>query len=313
MESCDWVYAGADNLMNTIDNILQKKRFNKIHICCYCVNVEGQMPFLEYLLHKTTSDGRRLLFPVIDAVIQDTSHAIYLTSTYLHDNLMKTLPELQSTVMFKGFVYFRDELYVFYHSKRCKVANELEFCLLDEIMNTSLVYNYNIDNTVTRLFLDNQPLLFLTNKDGVCYETPVAGYILCEPSRANYVYMFGPNKASGDMMFGEYYYFTTNCISDGSVSGIIRFALFLGVCLVKQNLADDLRDTSSVRKYIVDNHMLTCQRDYLANRITDYDGTWTNNYDSVYLGQVELDDGMVWSKNMIVVKDYGQFTRLSRM
>ena len=307
MESCDWVYAGSDNLINTIDDILQKKRIYKIYICCCHVNIEGQMPFLEYLLHKT-SDGRRLLFPVIDAVIQDTSHAIYVTSTYLHDNLIKTSTESVRSVIFKGFRLFRDELYVFYHSTRRDFTSSFEFCLIDEIINTFLVYHYHIDNTVTRLFLDNQPLLFLTNKAGMCYETPVAGYILCEPSRANYVYIFGPNKAGGDMMFGEYYYFTTDSISDSSS---VKFALFIGKCLVKQNLIDDMRDTSAVRKYIVDNCLFSCKRYYLTSRITDYDGTWTDNYDSVYLGHLELDDGMVWNKNMIVVKEYGQFTRLS--
>ena len=306
MESCDWVYAGSDNLTNTIDNILQKKRIDKIYICCYHVNIEGQMPFLEYLLHKTTGD--KLAFPTIDATIQDTIHAICATSAYLHDNIIKTSTESGRSVIFKGFRLFRDELYIFYHSTRRDFTSSFEFCLIDEIMNTLLVYRYHIDDTVTRLFLNNYSLLFLTDKSGVCYETPVAGYIVCEPSRIISVCGFGPNKARGDMMFGEYYYFTTDGISG---SGSVKFALFIGKCLVKQNLIDDPRDTSAVRKYIIDNCLFSCKRDYLTSRITDYDGTWADNYDSVYLGHLELDDGMVWNKNMIVVKEYGQFTRLS--
>ena len=308
MDCCDWNYAGVDKLTNTIgDNV-----FNKIHICCYHVNTEGQMPFLEYLLHKLSGD--RLTFPKIDVTIQDTSHAIYVTSAYLHDNLMNTLPELKRSVIFKGFRQFRDELYIFYYSTRRRFIGNFEFCLIDEIMNTFLVYRSRIDDTVTRLFLNDHSLLFLTNKDGVCYKTPVAGYIVCEQSRTNYVYLFGPSKSNGDEMFGEHYYFTdvydvVNGYKSGA--GADRFALFIGKCLVKQNLVDDLRDTSPVRKYIVDNHIFSCKRDYLTSRITDYDGTWAENYDSVYLGHVELDDGMVWSKNMIVVKEYGQFTRLS--
>ena len=305
MESCDWIYPGLDKLTNTIDINVNAK---VLHICCYYVNTEGQMPFLEYLLHK--SSGDRLTFPTIDITIKDRVHAISETSVYLHDNLMNALPESTRSVIFKGFRLFRDELYIFYHSTRREFTSNFEFCLIDEIINTFIVYHYHIDNTVTRLFLDNQPLLFLTNKAGMCYETPVAGYILCELSRANYVYIFGPNKAGGDMMFGEYYYFTSDSIS-ASGSGFVRFALFIGKCLVKQNLIYDLRDTSATRKYITDNHLFSCKRDYLTSRITDYDGKWADNYDSVYLGHLDLDDGMIWNKNTIVVKEYHRFTRLS--
>jgi len=308
MESCDWIYPGSDKLTNTIDDVLQKKRIDKIYICCYHVNTEGQMPFLEYLLHK--SSGDRLTFPTIDITIQDRVHAIYATSVYLHDNLMNALPESTRSVIFKGFRLFRDELYIFYHSTRREFTNNFEFCLIDEIMNTFLVYRYHIDATVTRLFLNDYSLLFLTNNCGVCYETPVAGYITCEPSRINYLYIFGPSKGSGNEIFGEYYYFTTDSISESGY-GSVKFALFIGKCLVKQNLIDDPRDTSATRKYIADNNLFSCKRDYLTYRITDYDGTWTDNYDSVYLGHLELDDGMIWNKNMIVVKEYHQFTRLS--
>ena len=305
METCDWIYPGVDKLTNTIDNNVNAK---VLHICCYHVNTEGQMPFLEYLLHK--SSGDRLTFPTIEITIKDRVHAISATSMYLHDNLMNALLESTRSVIFKGFRLFRNELYIFFHSTRCEFNSNFEFCLIDEIMNTFLVYQYHIDAMVTRLFLNDYSLLFLMNNGGVCYETPVAGYIACEPSRISSVYGFGPNKARGDMMFGEYYYFTTDSISD-SGSGFVRFALFIGKCLVKQNLINDLRDTSATRKYIVDNHMFSCKRDYLACRITDYDGKWADNYDSVYLGHLDLDDGMIWNKNTIVVKEYHQFTRLS--
>ena len=50
----------------------------------------------------------------------------------------------------------------------------------------------------------------------------------------------------------------------------------------------------------------------LTMRISDYDGKWAQNFDSCYLGHIELDNGK-YLKNtpIIVVKDYNQQIPLS--
>ena len=47
-------------------------------------------------------------------------------------------------------------------------------------------------------------------------------------------------------------------------------------------------------------------------RITDYDGNWAKNYDSVYIGDIELDNGEKMKNTPIyVVKKYEQQISLS--
>jgi hypothetical protein len=47
-------------------------------------------------------------------------------------------------------------------------------------------------------------------------------------------------------------------------------------------------------------------------RISDHDGLWKQNYDSVYLGNLELDDGNNLKNSPIyVIKDYYNHTPLS--
>ena len=50
----------------------------------------------------------------------------------------------------------------------------------------------------------------------------------------------------------------------------------------------------------------------LKMRISDHDGKWSENYDSVFLGKIELDNGS-YLKNtpIIVLKDYNQQIPLS--
>ena len=50
----------------------------------------------------------------------------------------------------------------------------------------------------------------------------------------------------------------------------------------------------------------------LTLRITDYDGNWAKNYDSVYIGDIELDNGEKMKNTPIyVVKKYEQQISLS--
>jgi hypothetical protein len=46
-------------------------------------------------------------------------------------------------------------------------------------------------------------------------------------------------------------------------------------------------------------------------RISDHDGRWAENYDSVYLGPVELDDETYFHCNLLAVKNYDQQIPLS--
>ena len=46
-------------------------------------------------------------------------------------------------------------------------------------------------------------------------------------------------------------------------------------------------------------------------RISDHNGEWSENYDSAYLGIVELDNGDLFEKQTIVLKEYNQQIPLS--
>jgi hypothetical protein len=129
---------------------------------------------------------------------------------------------------------------------------------------------------------------------------------------------------------GPYYYFTTyqKAIESGSWSktkkeefrygkkltenetgkynkgGIVRFALFLGSMKVPLNYPEDDVDSSNMKKQrVIDEEVGERQ----TMRISDYDGEWTNDYDSIYIGKLELDDGRIISDAPYwVVKEYEQ-------
>ena len=152
--------------------------------------------------------------------------------------------------------------------------------------------------------------------------------------------MFGKTKDDANSLLGTSYYFTNyeNAIRQGGLSknytreykygkeitenetgkyikgGIIRYALFLGECLLKENMENDDIDMSEVKNMKMEKDNNECDYEYekMTLRISDYDATWKNNYDSVFLGKIELDNGkLLLDTPMYVIKDFNNQTPLS--
>jgi hypothetical protein len=90
--------------------------------------------------------------------------------------------------------------------------------------------------------------------------------------------------------------------------GIIRSVIFLGVNKVPMNYPEDEVDESYHSSILssIDNENAQ------TNRIFDHNGSWTEKYNSVYLGNLLLDNGKFISGTPLwVVKDYNQQTSLS--
>jgi hypothetical protein len=179
---------------------------------------------------------------------------------------------------------------------------------------------------------------FLKNKDNVNYEVPIIGYVGKCASMLNFTYVFGVSKSDNSAILGPYFYFTDylNAINQGGWSkdgksesrhdklltdnskgryksgGIIRFALFMDKTKVIQNHLLDGIDESEIKKERLLDELLDVQYERLTMRISDHDGNWSKNYDSVVLGNIELDNGVkVKNAPIIVLKEYDQQIPLS--
>ena len=108
-----------------------------------------------------------------------------------------------------------------------------------------------------------------------------------------------------------------NEIGKYTKGGIIRYALFLGNNLVKMNYPNDAVDESDIKKAKLTNaENIENKECYVYEkmtlRISDHDGLWKQNYDSIYLGKIELDNGdYLKDTPLYVVKDYYNHTPLS--
>jgi len=320
-----YYYKGLDILEKDIDNILKyNNKITKIYICGYRVNNTDLYPFLNFLL-KNNYETNELVFPSL--VSTDVSSDII-------SKISKTMKSLfYNTVSddkyeYKGFYYYKNNIYLFFDFTNCKLIINNTYknsiiwpVLIDEIINTKNVCNININSEITQFFNENNDFIFLKDTNEKMYEIPCVTYVGKEFSKLNFTYVFGMSKPDKNFLFGPYYYFTNfknavkQCTEKNSFKkcieknvgkcGIVRFVLFTGLTKVILNNITDSIDNSCIKRELTGK--LNNLYENLTLRISDYDGKWAEKYNSVYLGDIELDNGEKMKNTPIyVVKQYEQ-------
>ncbi len=338
-------YDILNNLEENIDDILSNKKIKNIQICAYEINNDSQYPFLKYLLYNHSLD-QNLDFPIVDISIfsMNSYELIDFIQNYLYSILLLSDPEhFLKTIEYKGFYIFEENLYIFFDLTKCKVMicdiykiNKTWFCIIDELINEKHICNIKINESVSDFFINNTHFIFLKNKEDNYYQIPIIAYTGKNHKMVNFTYTFGMTKSDNNSIMGANYYFTNfkNAINQSTNTnpeitygelmkslenenytkiGIVRYALFLGITNIKQNLQNDNLDESEIKKERLINKNLNNKYELLTMRISDHDSTWTQQYDSIYLGNIKLDNEEILQNNspIIVLKKYEQQCPLS--
>ena len=249
---------------------------------------------------------------------------------------------------YKGFYIYNGDMYAFFDLTIMEIKlddtyreNTLWFCLIYEIFNSGHVCGINISSNVTSFLLScasEYSFYVLQDDEENQYEIPVVAYVGSHEKNVHFIYTFGVSKKDSNSILGPYYYFTdfNNAVRQGGWSangepesifgkivtdnkygrykkgGVIRFALFLGKTDVKQNLKTDPVDSSQIKRERLVDEKLDLNYEKQTVRISDHDGLWCNNFDSVILEDMELDDGSrLKNTPMYVCKYYEQQCPLS--
>jgi hypothetical protein len=174
---------------------------------------------------------------------------------------------------------------------------------------------------VKDFFVSHKEFCFLNDESGRQIESPIVAYSSVPEKKAKFTAIFGVGKAENDGIMGPYYYFTTyensikmnkknymqfrsaNYFSNENGLGLVRFAVFLGDLKHILNYPCDQIDCSEYKENVLKETELELK----TLRITDYDGNWTDKYDSIYVGKLELDDkDVIKDAPYWVVKEYEQ-------
>jgi hypothetical protein len=328
-ESNFYKYSGLDKLDKLDDTLKSNSKVDNFYICGYRVNNNELYPFLDFLLKNDTNE---LLFPCLKtngtlllSKIQNLSNIKELLNLALYNIIYDDKYE------YKGIYHYKNNIYIFFDFTNCKLIinnthkNSIVWSVLvDEIINKKHICNIKVNSDVINFFNENMDFLFLKDENEKIYEIPSVVYVGKEISKINFTYIFGLSKPDSNLLFGPYYYFTNfkNAIKQGGWNevkndknikgGIVRFALFTGSTKVILNKMSDSIDKSEIKTYLTSTNKLNNLYENLTLRITDYDGKWAKKYDSIYVGDIELDNGEKMKNTPIyVVKKYEQHIPLS--
>jgi hypothetical protein len=288
--------------------------FKKVNILAYKVDNSVSIPFLNILLHKPKGENTLILpelhiFKNFEPYELISYSKVYLFSLCLLDNFDDFIEKL----MFNGFYIYDNKLYLFFDITNCNIRvndiynnSQLWFGLIDEIVNHKNICNIKIDENVTNLFALNDKLCFLNNENEESYEIPIVGFVGTSKEKVNFKSIFGESAQNKNSILGPYFYFTnfSNAFTSKGSDCIIRFALFIGKVKYIENKVDDNIDESETKQLRLKDTNLDQNLERLTMRITDHDGNWTKNYDSAYLGNVELDNGENLKDTPVIVVRY---------
>lgn len=294
--------------------------YSRYELCVYSINTSGKYPFIQYLL---TNDGfNKLIFPVLPVYSTFNKDTLQSYSKVFLSGILKVenFEMFNSQIDFNGFYEFQNTLYLFFDVTKCELKlddtysdNITRFALIDEVINRRNVSNIPLDSSVFNFFSQNPSFNFLYDINNDPYEIPIVGYVGKQsPEKLNFVYTFGESAKNKSALLGPYYYFTDffNAIRQDKPEkkcGIVRFALFQGITKYIENFPNDPIDESEIRKEIINDNSMDMNHEIQLMRISDHDGSWTLNYNSVYLANIELDDGSyIEDTPLIVLKEYSQ-------
>ena len=318
-------YTYKPNLKHKIHNVTSG---TNVVLCCYKINNTGRQPFLEYLLENVneTLDFHTVpLFTEVNPrkpphpkgefgscfaetfskgwVEQNGDLSTRNILTIASNFLFKVTGVEQHILSYTGYKRYNGCIYLFIDISSCdlKKHNGVQFCLIDEMVNVKHVYNKPIAPMVTNFIRDNISLFTILDTNNKPLEFPSAVYVGCDETNLNFTYTFGNRKSHENTMLGPHYYFTS--FENASKEyGAVRFSIFTGHTLVKLNFTNDEIDESLLKQQKLDN-----KYELMTQRVTDHDAKWASNYDSVYLGHIELDDGQILKNTpIVVVKSHDQ-------
>ena len=296
-----------------------------VNICCYYVSTTSIRPFLKYLLFKYPESESQhsdlLVFPFFRYKEMEQDEDIVEFSKERITGMFDFLST--ESFDFKGFIREDGDVNVIMqiNEEDIEQYNEIAykprsdniwFGLISELVDEKKILNFPINDSVTKLFLNNEFLLYLDDPNGERYVTPLVVYHGSYYKVTSFISVFGIKKGSVYSSLGPYYYFgnyekalryavwnsqkTPMYIDDEKITdeegrytkgGIVRFAIFPGKMKVYSKINTHTEDKSKITQ----EKMETDEFIRLTAKLRDVDATWIKHYNSVYQGVITLDNG----------------------
>ena len=320
MNPIKYYYYPIEFLNKDIENISINK---KINMCIFTVNTEISKPFLLFLLHNNKGNFDWPYFTSKKNVKSECE-----------DKLINL--QILNDTEFSGYIEKDDEIFVFYklidnfdYDQNIKSTTPFWFTTMFEILFCRRVLYYKVESSVYSIFIKERRLQYLLDKNNLYYQIPLIMFNGVPSHKLDFYLQAGLLKASISASQGPYYYFANylraakfaswnvmggykeqesggEIITDNEFGryikgGIIRFIVYPGKTKVIMNRPWDEKNKQTDKSEMSEE----------KKKVYDTKGNWVNDYDSVLLGPVNVDNKTLHNGVSLTVKSFYQYKSLS--
>lgn len=329
-ETTTYYHYPIDFLDKDFEN-LNVTQYKKVNLCIYTINTTKVKPFMLWLLNK---NGNTMYWPNFQPktnIVSESEKRLRDLSIYNKSKCM-------------GYKSYDNQVFIFYNLEDnyetvdyCKDSTPFWWSTLHEIILAEYILYFTVHDSVRNVFLRDNRLIYLLDKDNHSYELPSVAFNGSHSHTMDYNVKVGLGQANPAWASqGPYYYFANylraakfgswNVMGnfqehdiDGEIitdnehgrfkkGGVIRFIIFPSRIKVVMNRPWDKenKQVPSLQKEIIET-----SKEYKL-KLYDSKGTWTKEYDSVFLGPLEIEKNVfVHSGISWTLKSYFQYKPLS--
>ena len=242
-EDVTFTYLENDTLSNNIEYERDYYKDYKMHLCLYKVDTSLRLPFLKYLMKK----DQQYIFPnkpiemkpMIDSVSRNNDEPVDSLFMQQIQSFYQEISRVElDKIKYKGYIENENgDIFVFIDISYIDInySNDCEFVIIDEILNTGIVRNTNIDKEIIELFKSNVFLQTIRTEQILKVQFPKIGYIIKKGKDDNYQNVIKKDKETEMLLYPKIHHenynnvflFSAIPLSVEGIDNLFRFACFV--------------------------------------------------------------------------------------
>lgn len=265
----DFTYIDNETLSNLVEYERDYFKDYKMHLCLYKIDMTLRLPFVKYFFKKENN----YVFPskhvemrnMIDSISRNTDNNI---DSIFYNQIEDLYQSVTNTNLvkekYRGFLENNNnDIFVFIDisEELFDLNDEYEYLIIDEILNTKMVKNVDIDINIVELFKKYVFLQRLKTIEGIKVQFPKIGYICKSNTDGGYENILKQNEESVLLLYpkvefeksNKVFLFSSIPLSVENMNLLFRFACFIENFEGEENMDNEIFEENEIQYYMLKN------------------------------------------------------------
>ena len=268
-DNVTFTYLENDTLSNNVEYERDYYQDYQMHLCLYKVDTTMRLPFLKYLVKKEEQyvfpNQKMEMRPLIDSVNRNSDQPVDTVfmqqiHAFYKDITKKDIDHSK----YKGYIENdKNDLFIFIDTSNDMInyEREYEYIIIDEILNTGIVRNTNINKRIIDLFKNNVFLQTIRTEQILKTQFPKIGYIIKQDETGNQMNLFKKDNKDTMLVFPKIYHqqyhyiylFSSIPLSVENINKLYRFACFVENFDNDEKMDNQVFEENDIQYYALKN------------------------------------------------------------